>query len=161
MRLYTTEVEIAALAGDAGDGILIIEAPSDLVVKIIKAVLYNLDNDTHEQLNFGFFPVTTKGSLVGASTPAIQKHDNGDVASSVTTFGAGNNGMTTEVDTWGDPFDEQGFSNVNGYEFNPPLVTIDGGPIISPSGLAGIRMLTIPSVAFQAKALITFGELGG
>lgn len=161
MRYYTTELEIAALAGDAGDGILIVEAPADMVLKIIRATLYNLDNDTHEMLNFGFFPVATKGPLAGASTPAIRKHDNGDVVSTVTTYGAGNSGMTTEVTAWGDPFDEQGFSNLQGYEYDPPLVSLDGGPIISPSGLAGIRMLTVPSVAFQAKALITFGEIGG
>lgn len=160
MRYYTTEVEIAALNPAVGDGILIIEVPSDLVVKVIRAVLYNLDNDTHEMLHAGFFLVNVKGPLAG-STPAIQKHDNGDVASSVITYGAVNAGMATEPTSWQDPFDEQGFSNLNGYEYNPPLVSLDGGPIISPSGLAGIRLMTAPSVAFRAKALITFAEIGG
>jgi len=161
MRFYTTELEIAALAGDANDGILIIEAPSDLIVLVIRAAVYNLDNDIHEMLHMEFVPVTTKGPLAGASTPAIRKHDNGDIASSVTTYGAGNNGMTTEPTAWGDPYDAQGYSNLQGYEFDPPLVGLNAGPIISPSGLVGIRMPTIPGTAYLAKALITFAEMGG
>ena len=161
MRYYTTEVEIAALNPAAGDGILIIEVPSDMIVVIIKAVLYNLDIDAHEMLHAGFFKVNVKGSLAGDSTPPIQKHDNGDAVSTVTTYGAGNAGMDTEPTSWQDPLDEQGFSNINGYEFNPPLTSLMGGPILSPSELAGIRLMTVPSGAFQAKALITFGEIGG
>lgn len=161
MRYYTTEVEIAVLNPAAGDGILIIEAPADMVVKIIRAVLYNLDNDTHEMLHAGFFKVNTKGPLAGDSTPAIQKHDNGDQTSTVTTYGAGNAGMTTEPTSWQEPFDSQGFSNLNGYEYNPPLVSLDGGPILSPNELAGIRLMTVPSTGFQAKALIEFAEVGG
>lgn len=161
MRFYTTELEIAALNPSAGDGILIIEAPADLIVQVIRACLYNLDNDTHEMLHAAFTPVATKGSLVGASTPAIRKHDNGDVASSVTTYGAGNAGMTTEPTAWGDPYDEQGFSNLNGYEYNPPMIGVGGAPILSPSMLAGIRLMAAPSAAFQAKAIIEFAEIGG
>ena len=155
-RTYTTEVEIAALNPTAGDGILIIEAPADMVVEVNRAALFNLATDTHEQLEVGFFPVTTKGSLAGASTPAKQKHDNGDAASTVTTYGAGNAGMTTEPDAWGDPFDEQGVSNLAGYEYEPTRP-----PILSPSALAGLRLMQVPSAAFKAKALITFTEIGG
>lgn len=161
MRFYTTELEVASFDASAGDGILIIEAPNDLVVMIIKAVVYNTDNDTHEMLHIATLPVITKGPLTGASTPAKRKHDNGDVASSVITYGADANGMTTEPTTWGDPYDDQGFSNLNGYEFNPPLVSLNAGPVISPSGLAGIRLIKAPGTAFGLKALITFAEIGG
>jgi hypothetical protein len=157
-RTYTTELEIAALNPTAGDGVLVIEAPADMVVEIVRASLYNLATDTHEMLHVGVFPVATKGSLTGASTPAIRKHDNGDAASTVTTYGAGNAGMTTEPDAWGDPYDEQGVSNVAGYEFEPPP---DCRPILSPSALAGLRLMAAPSAAFQAKAIITFTEIGG
>ncbi len=161
MRFYTTEVEIAALNPTAGDGILIIEVPADMIVKIIRAVLYNLDNDTHEMLHAGFFKVNVKGPLAGDSTPPIQRHETGDAASTVTTYGAGNAGMTTEPTSWQDPLDEQGFSNLNGYEYNPPLANLMGGPILSPLELAGIRLMSVPGVAFQAKALIEFAEIGG
>lgn len=158
MRIYTTELEIASLNPTAGDGILIIEAPSDLVVEIIRVCLYNIDADTHEMLQAGFYPITTKGSLAGASTPAIRKHDNGDAASSVTTYGANASGMSTEPSAWGDPYDDQGFSNLAGYEYEPPF---DARPRISPSGLAGLRLMLAPGTAFGAKALLTFGEIGG
>jgi len=161
MRSYTTVLKVASFNAIAGDGILIVEAPSDLILLIVKAAVYNTDNDTHEMLNMEFLPVTTKGPLAGASTPAIAKHDPGDIASSVITFGADANGMTTEPTTWGDPYDGQGFSNINGYEFNPPLVSLNAGPVVSPSGLAGIRLIDAPSGAFGLKALITFAEIGG
>lgn len=160
-RYYTTELEVASFNPTAGDGILIVEAPSDLVLQIVKAAVYNTDNDTHEMLHMAFLPVTVKGPLVGASTPLIRQHDNGDAASTVITYGADANGMTTEPTTWGDPYDDQGFSNLNGYEFNPPLTSLLAGPIVSPAGLAGIRLIAVPSVAFGLKALITFAEVGG
>lgn len=158
MRFYTTEVEISSLSPTAGDGILIVEAPGDLILQIVRACLFNLDNDTHEMLHAGFFPVTTKGSLAGDSTPNIRKHDNGDAASTVVTYGADAAGMSTEPDAWGDPYDEQGFANSAGYVYEPAF---DERPIVSPSGLAGIRLMTAPGTAFGAKALITFAELGG
>lgn len=158
MRIYTTEVEIAALNPSTGDALLIVEVPSDMIVQIISASIFNLDNDTHEMLHAGFFLVNAKGSLAGASTPAVRQHDNGDAASTVTTYGAGNTGMTTEPDSWYDPFDEQGFSNSAGYIYEPAF---DSRPILSPSQLAGLRLMTVPSGAFQAKVLITFAEIGG
>ena len=99
MRLYTTELEVASFNAIAGDGILIIKAPSDLILLIIKTAVYKTDNDTHEMLHVATLPITTEGSLAGASTPAIRSHDNGDAASTVTTFGADANGMTTEPTT--------------------------------------------------------------
>ena len=162
MRYYTVEHEIAALNPSAGDGVLIIEVPADLVVAVVRACLYNLENDVHEMLHVGFFPITTKGSLAGGgAAPTPRKHDNGDAASSVTVYEGGNTGMATEPDVWGDPYDEQGFSNLNGYEYNPPLIGLMGGPIISPSGLAGLRMMAAPSAGFKAKALIEYAEIGG
>lgn len=159
MRFYTVEHAIAALNPTAGDGILVVEAPSDLILEIVRCAVYNVDTDTHEILHFGTFPVATKGSLAGGgSPPTPRKHDNGDAASSVTIYEGGNAGMATEPSAWGDPFDEQGVSNVAGYEYEPPF---DARPVISPSGLFGIRMMLAPSGAFSAKVLITFAERGG
>lgn len=162
MRVYTVEHEIAALNPTAGDGLLVVEAPSTMVLEVIRAALYNVDNSTHEQLHAGTFPITDKGSITGGgSAPAPRKHDPGDPSSSVTIYEAGNGGLATEPTTWGDPFDEQGFSNLVGYEYEPNSEPRDARPKISPSGLFGVRLMAAPSVAFKAKLLITFGEIGG
>lgn len=159
MRFYTVEHELSALNPAAGDGILVVELPNDLIVQIVRVALFNLDNDTHEMLHFGVFPITTKGSLTGGgAAPTPRKHDNGDVASSCTIYEAGNSGLATEPTAWGDCYDEQGVSNIAGYEYEPPF---DARPPISPSGLFGLRMMAAPSAAFKAKAIITYAEIGG
>lgn len=155
-RTYTVEHEIAALAPTAGDGLLVVEAPADLVLRVDNVKVKNVDNDIHEQLWIGTFPITTKGSLAGGGAPPTpRKHDNGDVASSVTMYEAGNAGLATEPDAWGDPFDESGDSNTIGYEYAPA-----NPPYISPSGLFGVRMMAVPTVG-RFKILITFTEIGG
>jgi hypothetical protein len=159
MRIYTVEHEIAALNPTGGDGLLVVEAPNDLVLQVIRTAVYNLSTDTHEQLEAETAPITTKGSLAGGgSAPTPRKHDNGDAASSVSVYEAGNSGLSTEPTTWGDPYDGQGFSNLAGYEYEPP---VDARPTISPSGLFGVRLMAAPSGAFKAKVVITFGEIGG
>lgn len=158
MRTYTVEHELSALNPAAGDGLLVVEVPTNKVVQIIRACVYNMDVDTHEMLAAGTFPITTKGSLAGGgSAPTSRKHDPGDAASGCTIYEAGNTGLATEPTTWGDPLDEQGFSNTAGYEYEPPA---DARPVIPGAGLFGVRLTMAPSAAFKAKILITYGEMG-
>ncbi len=160
MRFYTVEYEIEISTHSDGDGLLIIEAPSDLIVIVTHVAVYNFSLDISQMFQTGFYPITDKGSLSGFATPAIRKHDNGDVDSTVTTYGSNTNGMTVEPTTWGDPYDEQGWNIASGYEYNPPAIGQGRGIIISPSGLAGIRVIR-PVTPFFSKSIIIFAELGG
>jgi len=162
MRVYTLEHQIAALNPAAGDSLLIIELPSDLVVAIFKVGVYNLDNDVHEMIDVGLFRVNNKGSLAGGgSAPTPRLHDGGDVASSVVVYEAGNTGMATEPTSWfSNPYDQQGVSNLSGYEREWPR-DVSKCPILSPSQLAGLRLMTAVSTGFKAQCLIEFAEIGG
>ena len=156
--VYTAHEEIAALNPAACDGLLTLEAPADLCIEILSASITNLDNDTAEQLEAGLFRITTKGTLAGnAITP--EKHEQGDAASSATALGAGNAGMTTEPGAWAsEPFDAGGFNNLAGYRYDPMP---EERPMISPSGLVGLRLLAAPSSAFKAHVEIVYREIGG
>ena len=156
--VYTAKIEIAALNPTAGDGLLTLEAPADMCVEILSASVTSMDNDTAEQLEASFTKIATKGPLAGSAiTP--EKHETGDAASTVTALGAGNAGMSTEPTAWaGEPYDQQGFNNLAGYRYDP---IPEERPIISPSGLAGLRLLAVPSTAFKATAQIVFREIGG
>jgi hypothetical protein len=156
--VYTAEIEIAALNPTAGDGLLTLEVPADMVIEILSASITNMDIDTAEQLEGGLFGITTKGSLAGTSiTP--EKHETGDAASTVTALGAGNAGMTTEPDAWNSKaYDRQGFNNLAGYRYDP---IPEERPVISPSKLVGLRLLAAPSGAFKAAVQIVFREIGG
>jgi hypothetical protein len=158
MRVYTVEHTIAALNPAAGDGLLVVEAPSSMVLQIISTKVKNIDNSTHEQIHAGTFPITTKGSLAGGgSAPTPRKHMEGDAASACTVYEAGNTGLATEPTTWGGAFDESSESNLGGYDYEPPF---DARPYIKPSGLFGVRLMKAPSVAFKALVSITYGEIG-
>jgi len=160
MRFYTVEHEIEISAFSPGDGLLIIEAPSDLAVVVTHVAVYNISLDILEMFKTGFFPITDKGLLVPGVIPTVRKHDNGDVDSTITTYGAAATGMTIEPAAWGDPYDEQGWNVAKGYVYNPPATKQIKGIVISPSGLAGIRV-NRPTTAFFSKSIITFAELGG
>ena len=155
MRLYTVELEVASFNAAADDGVLIIEAPADMVVAIVAAQI-SMDFASHETVHASFGKITTKGSLAGASTPAIAQHSTGDAASTVTTYGANADGMTAEPSTWADPVE----SSIQGgwqWVFEPPF---DSRLILSPSELAGLRILKQPTAA-NMQATITFAEIGG
>lgn len=159
MRVYTAEVQIASLLPTAGDAILVVEAPTDMVVQIIQAGLYNRSVDTAEQLHAEFNRVTATGSIASAQTPDVIQHDQGDAATSCTLYGANASGLATEPDAWDDgAFWPQGWNNLAGYEYEP---TLDARPILSPGWLAGIRLMDLPSLAFDARAFITYAEIGG
>lgn len=156
--VYTAEIEIAALNPTAGDGLLTLEVPADMVIEILSVSVTNMNNNTAEQLEAGLFEITTKGSLAGSAiTPT--KHETGDVASTVTALGAGDAGMGTEPGAWASKaYDRQGFNNLAGYRYDP---IPEERPIVSPSKLIGLRLLAAPSGAFKAVAQIVFREIGG
>jgi len=150
--VYTAEIEIASLS--AAKTAILLECPSDSVLEIISGSITNMDTDSNEQLEAGLFTVTTKGSPAGTSiTP--EKHETGDAASGVTATGD----LTTEPTTYNSKgVDRQGFSNLAGYRYDP---LPEEKPIVSPSGLIGLRLLAAPSAGFKAACQIVYREIGG
>ena len=150
--VYTAEIEIASLA--AAKTVLLLEVPADQVVEILSASIANMDRDTAEQLEAGVFTVATKGTPAGTSvTP--EKHETGDAASSVTALGD----LTTEPSACNaKAVDRQVFNNLAGYRYDP---IPEEKPIVSPSGLVGLRLLAAPAVAFKAACQVVFREIGG
>jgi len=150
--VYTAEIEIASLS--AGKTALHLAVPSDLAIEILAARITNMSVDTNEQLEAGVFDITTNGSPTGtAVTPT--KHENGDVASSVTVLGD----LTAEPTTYASKgYDRQGFSNLGGYHYDP---IPEERPVKSPGSYLGLRLLSAPATAFKAACEITFREIGG
>ncbi len=156
--VYTAEIEIAALLPAAGDGLLTLECPGDMVLEILSASVTNMDTDVAEQIACGLFDITDETSLAGTAI-VPRKHEQGDVASSVTALGAGNAGMAGEPDVWASKaYDRQGANNLAGYRYDP---IPEERPIVSPGKFIGLRMLTVPAAAFKAAVQIVYREIGG
>lgn len=162
MRFYTAELEITSLAADSGNngnGLFIIEAASTPLIKIVSASMFNLSNNSHEMLNVGFFPITTKGALAGAvAAPTPRKHDQGDSDPTAVLYCADENGMGTEPTAWGEPLGRAGIANSSGFEYEPPF---DARPKLNNGALAGLRLVTAPATAYDAVLLLTWSEEGG
>lgn len=149
--VYTAEIQISSVS--AAKTLMLLEAASTHVIEILAANITNMDNDSNEQLEFGLFTVTTKGSPTGTSvTP--EKHEPGDQAASSTATG----NLTAEPTAYNSKaVDRQGASNLAGYRFDP---IPEERPLVKPSGLIGLRILSAPAAGFKAVAQITFRELG-
>ena len=149
--VYTAEHDVA-VTGDIT--LMYVQSPSDMVLEILGASITNQDVDTSEQLHCGLYRVDTVGTPSGTSiTP--QKHENGDVASTVTAWAALSEEPTT-YDTLA--FDQQGFNNLAGYRYDP---IPEERPVISPGGAVGLRLLTAPSASHTLNMQIIFREIGG
>ena len=150
--VYTAEIEIAALS--AAKTVVLLEVPADMVIEILSASIANMDRDTAEQLEAGLFYVATKGTPAGTSiTP--EKHETGDAASTVTALGD----LSAEPTTYNTKAaDRQGFNNLAGYRYDP---IPEEKPVVSPSGLIGLRLLAAPSTGFKAACQIVYREIGG
>lgn len=150
--VYTAEIEISSLS--AAKTVLLLEVPSDMVIEILSTSITDMDRDTAEQLEAGLFTVDTKGTPAGTSvTP--EKHESGDAASTVTVLG----NLTTEPTTYNSKaIDRQGFNNLAGYRYDP---IPEEKPVVSPSGLIGLKLLAAPATAFKAACQIVFREIGG
>jgi len=149
--VYTAEIEAGVTAAKS---LIHITVPADSVIEILSASITNSDIDATEQLEAGVYHVTTIGAPVGtAITP--EKHETGDAASGVTAIG----NLTTEPTTYNTiALDHQGFSNLNGYRYDP---LPEERPIVSPSGAFGLRLLAAPDGATNLIAQVVYREIGG
>jgi len=149
--VYTAEHDIAVTGVET---LMLLEVPSDMALEILGASITNQDVDTSEQLHCGLYRVNSIGAPSGTEvTP--QKHENGDVASTVTATAH----LETEPDTYDTlAFDQQGFNNLAGYRYDP---IPEERPVISPSGAVGLRLLTAPSASHTLNMQVVFREIGG
>lgn len=149
--VYTAEHDVAVSGAKT---LMLLELPADLVVEVLGASITNQDVDTSEQLHCGLYRVSTIGDPSGTEiTP--EKHENGDVASTVTATAA----LATEPDTYDAiAFDQRGFNNLAGYNYDP---IPEERPIVSPSSAVGLRLLSAPSTSHILNMQIIYREIGG
>ena len=94
--VYIAEASFSATAAKT---LMLLEAPSDLVIELLSVDVTNTDNDTAEQIDVGVFHVTTKGSPSGTSVTPV-KTEQGDQASSVTcTYNLSGKGVRQPLET--------------------------------------------------------------
>jgi hypothetical protein len=150
--VYTVEYEVSISAAET---LLLLEAPSDAVLEILSASITNDSIDENEQLEAGLYVVITKGTPSGtAVTP--EPHEPGDQAVGGTYLA--HLGGGSEPDAYNSvAIDHQGFSNLAGYRYDP---LPEERPIIPPSGLAGLRLLSAPDAATVLVAQVVFREIG-
>jgi hypothetical protein len=149
--VYTAEIAISGVA-DSGTMVLM-EAPSTMVLEVMSAAFTNVDNDSTEQLEAGIFYVVNRGVPAG-TTITPRQHEPGDQASSIGCIGA----LTTEPSGYdGESLGRRGFNNAGGYYFDP---LPEERPIVPPSGMLGLRLLTTPATSFNGDAHITYREIG-
>lgn len=149
---YTAHLDISGLS--TSKTVMLIECTSSTICEILSTSITNRSLDTNEQLEAGLFRVTTKGSPAG-TTANVQKHEVGDANNPLTIIA----NLTTEPTTYDTaPLDKNGFSNLAGYRYDP---IPEERPIVSPSGLVGLRLTAAPAAAFDATIQITFRVIGG
>lgn len=150
--VYTVGGSISGLA--AAKTVLYLTNAADMALELLAAWIENATNETNEQCEAVIQRITTIGTPTAtAATP--QKHELGDMASSVT---CGLNVTASEPTyTSGAEYGRRGFPSLGGYRWEP---TPEERVYVSPSESIGLRLLNSPT-AFDAKVGFTFREIGG
>ena len=149
--VYTVEHEVSVSAAKT---LMFLTNASDMVLEILEASISITNVDATEQMNAELTHVTNAASAAGTSViPA--KHEQGDVASSVTPLA----NLTVEPTAYeGESIDHDGFASVEGYHYEP---IPESRPTVSPSASIGLRLLDAPAGATVMVAKIVYREIGG
>jgi len=134
--------------------LLMLRAPSNGVVEILRASVTNLSNSTSEQIQAGLFRVTAIGSPVFSGAANIMKHENLDATSTISASGCILSGEST-FDA--NPIDKQGFNNLAGYSYDP---LPEERPIVPPGGYVGLRLTNLTMTSSILTAEIVYREIG-
>jgi len=153
--VYTASADITGLA--AAKTLMYITAPATAAVEILSVHVTDYSNNTSEQWKISFQRISTLGTPTGTSittTTGLQKHENGDQASTITCK---SNITASEptYDTVG-AVDRQGVSNLAGYHYDP---IPEERPVIAPSGTFGLYMHSTPTSTDVGVSII-FREIG-
>lgn len=149
--VYTVEFQVSVSVAKT---LMYLTNASDMVLEILESSIGITNVDTTEQMNASLTHVTNAASAAGSAVvPA--KHEQGDVASSVTAIA----NLSAEPTTYASvDIDHQGFSSVEGYHYEP---IPEDRPIVSPGASIGLRLLDAPSGATVMTMQIKFREIGG
>lgn len=145
----------AAVSGVSGAKTLMyITSPADAVVEILEVMVTNASVDNSEQHDFSIARITSLGTPTAtAVTPAETEEGSAAAGSTVAA-----NVTASEPTYAAVPLDYQGVSGLAGYQFFPPP---EGRVYLSPSTSIGVRILSTPTSAFDARVQIKFREIGG
>lgn len=151
--VYTVSQRITALA--SAKTLMYLLAPASKVVEILSASVTNESNATNEQLRCSLKRITTFGNPSGTFvTPATTEP--GDQASLVTACG----NLTNEPGAYGTVLDQQGFSSIGGYFYDPlPEEREYLAPSGFPGSAIGLVMETAPTSATY-DVMVRYREIG-
>ena len=147
--VYAAHINISGMT--TGKTAILLEAPATACLEILSASLTNATVDSNEQMEVELAAVNTKGSPAGTGiSPGPMEP--GDQASAGAFLGD----LSAEPTSYEDPVDAQGVSNLAGYHFDP---VPEERPVVAPSGLIGLRLLTTIASA-DMVAVIRFRQIG-
>lgn len=142
---------ISALA--AAKTVILVELPATVTAEILSARIRNVSNETNEQLEFALTRVTTKGAPAG-STPNVAETETRSPAHGLTLL----SNLTTEPTTYETAhLDHDGGPSLSGYDYRPDP---EERPIIEPSGLVGLRIITSTFTAIDCLGQVVVRVVG-
>jgi hypothetical protein len=149
--VYEASIHIAGLNGLKT--LILLEVPAGKTLEILSASVTNATNNTNQQLEAGFYNVTTLGSPAGTSVTPWQ-NEQGDAASSVTVLA----NLTAEPTTYNaTSFAGMGFASLAGWQYQP---VPEERLIMSPSKNWGLRLTDTAPTAFDCDARVSWREIG-
>lgn len=149
--VYEASIHIAGL--NALKTLLLAEVPAAKCVEVLSASVTDASNTTNQQLECGFYLITSLGTPAGtAVTP--WKNEQGDQASGLTWLG----NLTTEPTTYSSTgFGIMGFASLAGYQYAP---VPEERLVLSPSSDWGFKITDTVPTAFDADCRISYREIG-
>ena len=151
--VYTADFTASGIATGPRT-LLMLQAPSNGVLEILRASLTNQTNPVSEQLQVGLYRVTAIGAPVFSGVANNMKHENLDATTTASASGCILSGESTFN---ANPIDRQGVNNLAGYSYDP---LPEERPIIPPGNYVGLRIMN-PSVTNTIlTAEIIYREIG-
>ena len=135
--------------------LLMLQAPSNGVLEVLRASITNLTNGTAEQWNGGLYRINSMASAGTFQGNAnLQKHELLDPSTVAVSSGYILSGEPTYSPY---PIDRQGFNNLGGYSYDP---IPEERPVIKPGDYVGLRLTNATITSGHINAEITYREIG-
>jgi hypothetical protein len=149
--IYEASIHIAGL--NALKSLMIFQVPAAKHMSILSAQVSNASNNTNQQLEAGFYKITTLGSPVGtAVTPG--QIEVGDAASAITVTA----NLTTEPTTYSaTAFGLAGFSSLAGWQYQP---VPEERLLMAASTNWGLKLTDTAPTAFDCDVYVRWQEIG-
>lgn len=149
--VYTATIGISSLSGQKT--LMYLTTPSTMVVELLSAAITNKSNNSNEQLEAGFYRITSLGSPTKTDITAVA-HESSSPSTAVTVAG---NVTASEPTYASNPAHAEAWSNLIGYHYDP---IPESRVTVPPSSSIGLRITETPATAFDAVITITYREIG-